>query len=247
MLLYLPKKGCENMAIQFDGSVTDQINFAANAAYNNLSSVSVIVWEKLDSIPDNGADKASAIIGKLGGWDIYVWDESPAVMQLRWRLLTTASQGIWKTSNNAIVLGTLQQIVATHVRTIASDPIFYINGSLVASSEAAAPTGTVGNDSAGAMRISNSIPNDAIDGIIRAVLIYNRILSAQEIENNYKTRNRIVPANPVFNPCLIGAAGNPGDGGAMAAGNTIVDRASGVYGVPNGSPILLAENQIVSW
>jgi hypothetical protein len=75
--------------------------------------------------------------------------------------------------------------------------------------------------------------------------IYNRILSPAEILDAYNSRLAIPNYNGlVFAPDLRGAAGGVVDGATLAAGNVIRDHISGASGVPNGSPVLVADNYL---
>ena len=98
----------------------------------------------------------------------------------------------------------------------------------------------------GVVQISSSATASKFDGIIYDIRIYNRILSAAEVSTIYNMRGKDNIINGlVFRPMLKGAAGlSTFDGAVLAAGNTIYDPYSNTYGVPNGSPIAVADNKL---
>jgi hypothetical protein len=79
----------------------------------------------------------------------------------------------------------------------------------------------------------------SMDGKYQDTRVYNRILSATEIAELYNSRcQRSVMDGLVFWPEMDGAKGiSSFDGATLSSANTIIDRISGVQGVPSGSPI----------
>ena len=147
--------------------------------------------------------------------------------------------GKWFT-NNTFPLNEYFNWAITHDNSsIDNDPIIYINSVDVAITEYNQPVDSgayyINSDIIG----SGNIDDTTITGKLQDVRIYNRILSASEIAELYNSRcQRAVMDGLVFWPEMDGAAGlSSFDGATLSSANTIVDRISGVQGIPSGSPI----------
>jgi hypothetical protein len=135
----------------------------------------------------------------------------------------------------------------TYDRTnVSNNPTFYLNGAGIDITEITAPSGSASTGTTNSFLLgdpkSTTPEYYSIDGKMASCLVYNRILSAQEILDAYNSRLAIPTYRGlVFAPNLAGAAGGVGDGSELAAANTITDVISGTRGVPAGSPILRAD------
>jgi len=73
--------GSENSAVgqlgagvNFDGTMTDYINFGNDSSVNNLSEISVCAWSQYDSLPTTYYPLLTKSDAGFSGWDFYVED-----------------------------------------------------------------------------------------------------------------------------------------------------------------------------
>lgn len=154
----------------------------------------------------------------------------------------TTVEGFWRTNSAVLSAGVLACITVTFDGSSASnDPIIYINGSSSAITEISTPSGTWTGGTTSNLYIGGAFGyavNTPPDGRILSACVYNRVASASEIADWYASKLAIPDKRGlVFAPQLWGNAGNEGEGGTMAAGNTVADAVSGALGVPSGSPV----------
>jgi hypothetical protein len=174
-----------------------------------------------------------ATYGASGGFGLYI-DKG---LQ-KFALITAkgfVNPGIWEFSG--ITLSAWQHVCVTYNPTsAANDPIAYINGSPVATTEISTPIAEQ-VFSVTAARISDSA-DYTVDGKIALARVYNRILTAAEVAELYamnalKDDHR----NLIFDANLIRAAGVQNFSGAtLGASNYIYDRVSGTAGTITGAP-----------
>lgn len=238
------------MAIDFTAVNGQKINFGAVPAVRGLTNKSISVWVYQDAYTDGRvvnlyptdatADEAFFIdLNKTGNGDVYFaagWSTLPYI-------------GAWDTAAAAVPTGGWYNIVVTYVNSsTANDPIVYVNGAVVATSEAVTPGGTLLSGTNNILAIGyGGAASNPIDGRISDVRVYNRILTPAEILQIYSARGRDnIRYGLVFCPFLYGAAGLQAfDGASLAAGNTIVDPCSGAVGVPTGNPIGVGETYLM--
>jgi hypothetical protein len=124
-----------------------------------------------------------------------------------------------------------------------NDPIIYIDGVSSAVTESSTPVGTYGAEANIDISLgAYSGGTKSHDGKTFLDLMYNRILTPDEVLDIYNSRGASYPRNGlVFCPMLYGAKGLSDFSGTLAAGNTILDKCSGAYGVPTGNPIAVPE------
>ena len=138
------------------------------------------------------------------------------------------SSGIFRTTN--IISGTSNYLFLTATIASTEDFKLYYNGVSKDITVITPPT----------------VPCDDINTVgvrypftCEDLRIYNRSLSSDEVAELYNSRcQRVVMDGLVFWPEMDGAAGlSSFDGATLSSANTIIDRISGVQGVPSGSPI----------
>ena len=122
---------------------------------------------------------------------------------------------------------------------VANDPIFYLDGSPVAITEDLTPVGNavITSDLIGIGLVAdqNSYTHE---GQIASLLLYNVILTAQEMSIIHTSRmTNIIRRGLIFAPNLDGAAGlSIFDNTVLGAANAFVDPISGGYGTVVGAP-----------
>lgn len=228
------------MAVEFN--YTDAQYVSWGNINNGLTSKTFLAWIKATSFT---AGTFHGISGRRSttdpGFSIGV---DPATAYLWYHDSFSGGPGNWRTST-AITTGVFHLVGYTHDGTTAA-PVAYHDGASVAVTTVATPSGSLNSDAAKPLVIGNYAEaadgTQSINGSIYAVLIYNRILTAAEILQIYTSKLAIDnPRGLVFAPALWQAAGNPGEGGTMAAGNTVPDHISGALGVPAGSPVFKSD------
>ena len=154
----------------------------------------------------------------------------------------TPSQSSWSGAAILSAETTYHIVLSYDGSNILNDPILYINGvTSPIANDTRTDSGTMGDDSDGVLYVGGlgSSPYYSLDGQLQDVRIYNRILSASEVSELYNSRcQRVVMDGLVFWAPMDGAAGlSSFDGATLSSANTIIDRISGVQGIPSGSPI----------
>lgn len=223
------------MAIDTAGlSDAQYISWGALSTVASLSTRTYIAWIDLDGFtagttaiggiyPQDGSGKFNSLVLVPSG--------SRAFFVVGWSTLA----GQWR-----IDTGTGQQMIAFTYSNSATtnDPIGYLNGAAVTTTEAATPSGTYRSGSNYHLRLGGDSGGvEAIDGRTQAFLIYDRILTAAEISDIYNSRNPYhIRRGLVFAPQLH-QRGEVGQGGTLTSGHTIADAVSGALGTPSGSPL----------
>ena len=213
---------------------------------DSVSAVSILAWFSYSST--NVTD--SAIMTRFGADATYFWRlvlSSSGKLRFNKREGASNTTGAWDTTTTPS-LSTLYFAAATFdFGSVSNVPTIYLNGSSVSISATVTPAATGTRPADGNVTSSVVTANRGLIGTIYNTLVYNRILSAAEIADAYASRLSIPTYRGlVFAPNLMGAAGGVVDGASLAAGNTIVDQISGAYGVPNGSPVLRADVNLVN-
>lgn len=174
---YNPRTG-----VLFTGSNSGNITTASDASINNFTKCTIVVLIKalgfgqsnLGRIQEKNGIKR-IIFNGIGG-NNYI--------QFQHQFAPTA--GDWRTPIKSVVLSSVQQFAVTYDNTnVANDPIFYINGSLVTTTEVTAPIGAASND-AGSLIIGNRAALDRTAYMnLYEYLYFNDILTESDVNNLY--------------------------------------------------------------
>lgn len=228
------------MAIEFNNTLGQRIDFG-NEPLTDLAQKTIVAGFSLDSFGD-GTNPALFI--SKGLWYPYLATSSEKIIFMQ--DFYPSSSGGWSTPNNSIDVGENLVVVKYDNSLTTNDPVILINNVAQAITEFGTPSGTARSDADWPLAIGH--PNGrSIDGKVRLLLIYNRILTAEESTRIHVSRGRDFPRDGlVFCPFLVGAAGLQAfDGATLAAGNTIVDPCSGAVGVPYGDPVGVGETYLM--
>lgn len=146
-----------------------------------------MAWIRVESDGENSFGRVydNGIASKLNH-TIFVTGESGSVVNLGFAHGFSSAFGRWE-SVGAITLNEWTHVAVNYSSiSIANDATMYVNGVSVSVSETQAPVGSV-NTSAAQLLIVGDEPaaNVSWDGDIAMVSIYNRSLSAEEIQQNY--------------------------------------------------------------
>lgn len=170
------------MAIDFDGSTSMLVNCSSGASLANFSSMTIACWINMDTLSSlaewictkNSATttkKSFFLSSDAGGAALQFaagWDSSAG----QWRCVAP-SKSQW------------HHVAVTYNHgSSTADPIFYIDGAAVSSTEIGTPAGAAVVDAADALRVGFSGITASVhgfDGRIEDLRYLNRILSAAEV------------------------------------------------------------------
>lgn len=125
------------------------------------------------------------------GWEIFV-DGNSGFNRILFQRDFSGGQGSWATNTGTIVTGVWYHFAVTYSdNSSANDPLFYLDGELVTVNEVLTPSGTMVNDAAQNLYIGNRAENDRhFNGRLSDLRLYDRILSAAEIQEIFTLRSR---------------------------------------------------------
>lgn len=198
------------MAIDFDGS-TGGVSFGSASTLDNVfdGGGTLMAWIKPSGWGANNRgriwDKAFGT-SPTGGWAWYIsnfngWDFLALGHNFSFIL------GEWVTPIDSIVLNTLYHITVTYNNNSSSNNAqMYIDGQMVTTTRFTSPLGTRTSDAAEDLILAtNAIVIRSFDGLIDDPRVYNRILSAEEIQTIYNARGRdMIIDDLVIRPDLNG-------------------------------------------
>lgn len=179
-------------ALSFDNT-DDYVSLGSNASVDDLSVITVAAWIKPNS---TGGGTLAKILNKAtsasGGWEFGVcahasWGCSESDTRLRFYRWFSGTAGDWNSAASSLQMDVWQHVVLVYdSSSSANDPVFYIDGSVSATTEFGTPSGTASSDASHTLTIGNRPAADrTFDGLIDEVRLYNRALSAAEIAALY--------------------------------------------------------------
>jgi hypothetical protein len=241
------KQECCYMAIDFGTGGTKGIEYGAITQLADLSQKSVSVWlyysaERAPNSYSNIVDKYTS--GK--GWSLYILNKTSATAYPNHlffvQTFSGSNYGQWYLPEDTLAAGNRYHIVITYDRSSTdNDPVFYVNGTVVASTEELTPAETAESDATYPLSIGGSVTESetGLLGTVSDVRIYNRILTAAEVLDIYTSKSYdSVPRGLVFQMRGYGCAGKQTfEGATLGAANIVRDYISGAAGTPAGSPI----------
>lgn len=240
VLFVLMLAGCNKgygdcMAVEFTGVNAQGIQFQDVTAVDGLAQKTISFWTNLDDIVngDTLVSKYSNVTGY--GWYVHKTALIAYTQQF------SGTNGIWAGTTN-LTTGQWYHVAITYDNSgTANNPAFYLNGSLDVTDEISTPEGTINSDNSNNIELGyiSTIANSTVDGKLQDVRIYNRILSASEIETLAKGRcqNQVL-GGLVFWAPLNGAQGlRKFEGAAIGATNYLREMTTGALGTAVGSPL----------
>ena len=167
----------------FDGT-DDKINCGSASVLNNIfdGGGTTIAW--INPSSDGESDK-----GRV--WDkgssLFVSGESTGKVKVSFAQVFDGTGGEWATTATEVTINTFACVTVTYnADSVNNNPIFYVHGVLVTSTEVSTPVGTRTSDGGNSLLIgNNSVGSRSFANLIGEVWFYNRVLTPQEVQNIY--------------------------------------------------------------
>ena len=168
-------------AISFDGS-DDRVVIPNDTALDTQTP-SVEVWVKVDTLVQDGFFFEKGDVNTQ--YSLFIQDSFQSSPQIQWRVNPAGFNDLEATASTYIDTSNYAQIVGTYT---SGSRKLYVNGSLVASDSA---TGTIPSNSGGmSVGVYGGFDGSYgyyFDGAISIVRIYDRVLTAAEVTQNYNS------------------------------------------------------------
>ena len=185
-----PVVGKIGQGLKFNG-VNDCVVLGTPSSLTNLGAVSVSAWIKPVSVANPNMTmvlKARDNNSNFEGWAFYPQNTSGLINSLNFMATFSTTQLFVESVANVIVNGQWQHVaVAWNGGTVASEIALYVNGIKVANNFGQNGVGTRADDVVRNAVIGGCAANSYFNGLIDDVRIYNRALSAGEVQQLYKT------------------------------------------------------------
>lgn len=242
MLLFIvactakPVEDC--MAIEFPN--TTSINFGTLSA--DVAAPTARTWTAWINITGlQTQNYPHGIFNVTGRWTFDYYDNSTfySYKHLHFVLFRDIVTGNWR-GNADLTPGTWYHVAMSYDESsIENNPTFYLNGSILNPTIIPAQEGAIIDDSDGVLEIGGrGIEDFQSKIIIQDARIYNRILSAGEIETLAKSKClKTVMNGLVFWAPMWGTNDQSFDGLTLTSSHRITDWATGAVGTPINSPI----------
>lgn len=229
------------MAVEFEGSNDQYVDFGSPAYLDNINPKTISFWVYMDVVQGIAIDKSDVSGAVQHGWDVQLYNGSSNLVYHQG--FDTAS-GEWQTDASSLSASAWTHVAITYDNSsVNNNPVMYIDGASANVTESITPEGSLYSDADYTLRIGNRqyLSNLPINGILQDVRIYDVIKSAAEIEEIYKNRvlrNVAQESGFVFWLSTYGLAGMSAfDGVALSESNKIPDQIGSAEGTPYGSPI----------
>jgi concanavalin A-like lectin/glucanase superfamily protein len=173
--------------LDFDG-VDDYVDLGSDAelvdVFDGGATVTGWIYPRSWGENDNGRilDKASQVSGDRDGWMIGVVGTTPA---LQFAQGFTGVRGYWRSDSGTLNLNTWTHFAVVYdASTVTNDAEIYLNGVLQSPLVEITPTGSIATDAGISLRMGNYAQDTTrtFDGIIDDVRIYDRTLTAAEVD-----------------------------------------------------------------
>ena len=163
-------------------------------------------WVKPRSDGENDAGN----ITNKSQWILLTNDEAAGVCDLFWQYEFSGASGQWGTTARELTLNEWNFVTVTYdADAVANNPSLYVNGVLVANTEAQAPVGTRTTDTANSFNVGNNggVENRTFDGWIREAMLFNTALTAAQVSTLYQESLQEANLNSVADKSRIPTPG----------------------------------------
>jgi len=223
-----------NGHFNFDGT-TSNVTFTKGASIDNIfaGGGTISTWIRVETDGENneGAISDTSASTTTAGWTLRVDDESGLLVDLTFLVGHSTTQGLWNLEG-PLERGQWYNVIVTYDSdATTNDPTFYINGVNTAFGTETTPAGTYGTDAGNDLVIGNrSDGARTFDGDIDQVLLFDRVLSSDEVKQLFRVMQDRLRANLIGSANSLVTGNSPGilissaDGGATSgvSGDVIV-------------------------
>lgn len=166
----------------FDGTG----DYGTITTWSNLNNLQKYTIEVFGRVIGSGTGSYPRFLskGSSNGWDVEVYNVNHL---FSFRRASTGAVGKWSTPTNSAPYGETIYWTLTHdTELINNDPIIYKNGIPQSLNEETAPSGQWSDDSIYNVFVGDRSEHDAqLNGYILLIRIHSRILTPEEVLNNY--------------------------------------------------------------
>jgi len=240
-------EGLEPVTVEFDGGSTDALGYGVLKQVNSLTTQSYSFWLNVDTIPPTSSDYGVIYLKYSYPGSLFI---SLNNNKLAFGHMFSGGAGLWYSNSPPFSTGTWVHVVITYDNTsTANDPIFYVNGSVIAKTETATPSGTASLPQEAKLFIGGS-PNSStgifdipIDGKMFDPRVYNRILTPAEVTTIYNggaPDHTLVTDGLVFQGFSTYADRPLAAGYVLTSTDRLIENIIRAVATPNGSPTIRA-------
>jgi hypothetical protein len=180
-------KGLREVAIEFSGlPAVDAIDFGFIPLVTGYTSRSYSFWIWLDNWSVGLNAFAVSMWSDAGGNAVLMATDGSIHFDAKY----TPSQGFWRTPTGLVTTGSWHHVVVTKVMNVIDPPIIYFNNSIQTLTVLNAPSGTLQTENLANFVLGNSKTatfdfSRGIDGKLKHVRVYNRVINSTEIAYLY--------------------------------------------------------------
>ncbi len=175
-------------AFTFDGS-NDFIDATSNSSLDDLTEITVIAWIYPTSVGEGGFGRIYSKENNTAGsgMDFDTMNASSPQLVIRQMYTDSPYENLFKTQPDSIKLNTWQQVALVYdSSSVNNNPVFYINGIAQTTIVWERVTGSRVSDAGNHVFIGSDPGRWRVfNGSIDEVRVYNRLLSAGEIQELY--------------------------------------------------------------
>ncbi len=239
--------GLKPVTVEFrGGSYKDSIDFGFLPVVKDslIGEYSLSSWIYVNGTNPNSQTVMSIYSSSGDGVVLWVYERQVILFDS----IFSGDSGLWYSPVNAYANAAWVHVVTTYNSAAASDPIMYVNGSPVATTEITTPTGTKSSFPYNLLAVGN-IKTASTDyanpfyGKIFNPCIYNRVLTAAKVTTLYNAGNpdhTLVTDGLVFQGMATYADRPLSAGHVLTSTDRLVENIIRAVGIPNGSPTIRA-------
>lgn len=241
--------GLEPVTVEFGGGTTkDSIDFGFIPVVRDalIGEYTLSSWIYVNGTNPNSQTIMSIYSTSGNGDGVVLWAYEGQIIVFD--SIFSGTSGLWYSAANVYSNAAWVHIAVTYNSNAASDPIIYVNGSPVSTTETTTPTGSKSSFpynllAVGNIKTANTDYANPFYGKIFDPRIYNRILTAAEVTTLY---NAGVPDHTLVTDGLVFQGLSTYTDRPLAAGHVLtstdrlIENIIRAVGTPNGSPTIRA-------
>lgn len=227
-----------DISIEFTNVALQKVMFLSEGT-SDLPEKTIMLEVDLDGFGDTGATRNDLVASSGFYWDLYI---GPLNERIGFAQIDNMG-GLcyWVTADSTVDTGVHHYAVTYDNRLATNDPIVYIDGVSSAVSEVSGPPVVpAAAETADGVSIGSSPSwggSKSVDGKIRYVKIYNRILSALEVAAEYATPGSVTSGLVFSAPAVMTEALSDYEDLVLTPGKKVFDSTGNVLGTAYLSPV----------